>query len=141
MDVKKSSAKADPVDQAVAEIKRGTDRLIRLLASEDLAIGARADAALRALDPPPIGPLAEALFTARDPKVRAGAAAVLGSAADADKLRVLVILGHAFKAEADMAVRLAIVDAMLGMKTFFEELQEAAAAGPGGPSAAVPGPG
>ena len=28
-------------------------------------------------------------------------------------MRVLAILGHAFKAEGDMAVRLAVIDAML----------------------------
>lgn len=52
---------------------------------------------------------------------------MLGAAADADKVRVLVTLGHAYKAEGDMAVRMAIADAMLSMKTFFEEVAEAAA--------------
>ena len=72
MDVKESSAKADPVDRAVAEINRATDRLIDLLGQQDDLVSAKAHSALRDLDPPPIGALAESLFTARDPKLRAG---------------------------------------------------------------------
>src|SRR4051812_37701447 len=113
MDVKPSSAKADPVGRAVVEVKRATARLIKLLASRDDQISIKARCALRDLDPPPIGALANSLFTARDPRLRAGAAGVLGAVADADKLRVVMILGYAYKAEGDMTVRKAIIDAML----------------------------
>jgi hypothetical protein len=141
MDVKKPSAKADPVDRAVSAINRAITRLIELLGHQDDLVSVKAHCALRNLDPPPIGALADSLFTARDPKLRARAAGVLGAAADADKFRVLMILGQAYKAEVDMGVRLAIADAMLNMKTYFQELQEAAATRPDSPSAAVPAPG
>jgi hypothetical protein len=139
MGVKESSAKADPVGRAVAEVKRAITRLIELLGHKDDLVSVKAHCALRDLDPPPIGALAEALLTARAPKLRAGAAGVLGAAADSDKMRVLMILGHAYKAEADMAVRMAVVDAMLSMKTYFQELEEAVAARPDSASSAVPG--
>ncbi len=139
MDVKESSAKADPVDRAVVGVNRAITRLIELLAHKDDLVSVKAHCALRDLDPPPIGALAETLLTARDPKLRARTAGVLGASADADKMRVMAILGQAFKTEGEMAVRLAVMDAMLSMKTYFEELEEAAAARPDSPSAIVPG--
>lgn len=129
--------KGDPVAKAVADVKRGVDRLIKLLGSKDDVVSVKAHSALCGLDLPPIGALADALFKSRDPRVRAGAAGVLGAAADADKVRVLIILGHAFRSETDMAVRVAVINAMLGMKTYFEEMAEVGAARREGPATAT----
>jgi len=127
-----ANAKKDPVAGAVTGVKRATAALIRLVASRDERVSLDAREALLAMDPPPIGALAEALLRGKDRRVRAGVAGVVGATADADKLRALTILGFAFRAERDAAVRQAIVDAMLGMTTYFEDLaRDATAPGDG----------
>lgn len=54
--------KGDPVAKAVADVKRGVDRLIKLLGSKDDVVSVKAHSALCGLDLPPIGALADALF-------------------------------------------------------------------------------
>lgn len=109
----------DPVAKAVADIKKATDRLIGLVASADEAVGARARAAVRALDPPPIWPLTEALLKARDAGLRLKLVAILAEIGPMEPLRVVAALGEAVKVEKDRDVRVATLNAMVavGMAT------------------------
>ncbi len=61
-----AKGRANPVDRAVADIRRATNRLIKLLASEDESVGLRAAAALAMVDPPPIWALTDVLIQSGD---------------------------------------------------------------------------
>ncbi len=63
MDAKET---ANPVDRAIADIRRATNRLIKLLASKDESVGLRAAAALAMVDPPPIWALTDVLIQSGD---------------------------------------------------------------------------
>ena len=88
----------DPVDRAVADIRRATDRLIKLLASKDAAVGLRAAAALAEVDPPPIWALTDVLIRSGDRGLRLKVVAVLGRIAEVEQVRVLCALGTAYMA-------------------------------------------
>ena len=127
MDAKET---ANPVDRAVADIRRATNRLIKLLASEDEAVGQRAAAALAMIDPPPIWALTDVLIQSGDKGLRLKVVAALGRIAEAEQIRVLCALGTAYMAVKDPDVRMAMVDAMLGMKMAFEQAGQAPTPGP-----------
>ena len=113
MDVKKSSAKADPVDRAVAAIRTAQDWLVGLLGSKDDTVSRKAAAALQAQDPLPIWPLTEALLGARVAGIRLRLIGVLAAIGPAEPLRVVAALGEAVKAEKDMAIKQAALSAMV----------------------------
>ncbi len=122
MDAKET---ANPVDRAVADIRRATNRLIRLLASKDEAVGLRAAAALSEIDPPPIWALTDVLIRSGDKGLRLKVVAALGKIAEGEQVRVVYALGTAYMAVEDPDVRLALVDAMLAMKPAFEQASQA----------------
>lgn len=122
MDVKKP---ANSVDRAVADIRRATTRLIKLLADRDESVGQRAASALVLIDPPPIWALTDVLIQANDKALRLKVVAVLGRIAEAEQVRVLCALGSAYMAVKDTDVRLAMIDAMLRMKTIYEQAAQA----------------
>ncbi len=122
MDAKET---ANPVDRAVADIRRATNRLIKLLASKDEAVGMRAAAALAEIDPPPIWPLADVLIQSGDKGLRLKVVAALGRIAEVEQVRVLCALGTAYMAVKDPDVRMALVGAMLAMKPAFEQASQA----------------
>jgi hypothetical protein len=123
MDVKKS---ANPVDRAVADIRRATTRLIKLLVDKDESVGQRAAAALAVIDPPPIWALTDVLIQSNDKALRLKVVAVLGRITEAEQVRVLCALGSAYMAVKDTDVRLAMIDTMLAMKTIYEQAAQAA---------------
>ena len=122
MDAKET---ANPVDRAVADIRRATNRLIKLLASKDEAVGLRAAAALAEVDPPPIWALTDVLIQSGDKGLRLKVVAALGRIAEAEQVRVLCALGTAYMAVKDPDVRMAMIDAMLAMKPAFEQASQA----------------
>src|SRR4051794_36449995 len=124
-----AKGQANPVDRAVADIRRATSRLIKLLASEDEAVGLRAAAALAMVDPPPIWALTDVLIRSGDKGLRLKVVAALGRIAEAEQVRVLIALGTAFKAVKDPDLRMAMIDAMLTMKMVFEQASQAPAPG------------
>jgi len=125
-----AKGRANPVDRAVADIRRATNRLIKLLASKDEAVGLRAAAALAMVDPPPIWALTDVLIQSGDKGLRLKVVAALGRMAEAEQVRVLCALGTAFMAVKDPDVRMAMIDAMLKMKTVFEQASQARPPGP-----------
>ena len=127
MDAKET---ANPVDRAVADIRRANNRLIKLLASEDETIGLRAAAALADIDPPPIWALTDVLIRSGDRGLRLAVVAALARIAEAEHIRVLYALGTAYMAVADPDVRMALVEAMLGMKPAFEQASQVTPPGP-----------
>ncbi len=116
---------ANPVDRAVADIRRANTRLIKLLGSKDESVGLRAVTALAEMDPPPIWPLADVLIQSGDKGLRLRVVAALGRIAELEQIRVLCALGSAFMAVKDPDVRMAMVDAMLAMKPAFEQASRA----------------
>jgi hypothetical protein len=134
MDVKQP---ANPVDRAFADIRRATNRLIKLLADKDESVGQRAATALAVIDPPPIWALTDVLIQSNDKALRLKVVAVLGRIAEAEQIRVLCALGSAYLAVKDPDVRLAMIDAMLAMKSIYEQAAQAA---PPGPAARSDGP-
>ena len=122
MDVK---GQANPVDRAVADIRRANNRLIKLLGSEDETVGLRAAAALAVIDPPPIWALTDVLIQSGDKGLRLRVVAALGRIAELEQVRVLCALGTAYLSVTDPDVRLAMVDAMLAMKPAFEQASQA----------------
>src|SRR5918993_3374285 len=105
MDAKET---ANPVDRAVADIRRATTRLIKLLASKDASVGQRAAAALTMVDPPPIWALTDVLIQSGDKGLRLKVIAALGRIAEVEQVRVLCALGTAFMAVKDTDLRMAM---------------------------------
>jgi hypothetical protein len=116
---------ANPVDRAVADIRRATNRLIKLLAHKDELVVQRAAAALALMDPPPIWALTEVLIQSGDKGLRLKVVAVLGRIAEVEQVRVLCALGTAYMVVKDPDLRMAMIDAMLKMKTVFEQASPA----------------
>src|SRR4051812_15539105 len=112
MDAKET---ANPVDRAVADIRRATNRLIKLLASKDEAVAPRAPAGLAMGDPPPGRAPTDVLIQSGDKGLRFKVVAALGRMAEAEQVRVLCALGTAYMAVKDPDVRMAMIDAMLKM--------------------------
>jgi hypothetical protein len=103
----------DPVDLAVAAIRNAQSRLIRLLAGEDDSVGRKAAAALKALDPPPIWPLFEALSKERGADSRLKIVAVLAGMGALEPIRVMVVLSEVLRVEQDLKVKRAILGVMV----------------------------
>ncbi len=121
MDVKESAAKADPVARAVAAIRTAQNRLVSLLVSKEDPVSRKAAAALQAQDPPPIWPLTEALLKAQDAGFRLRLIQVLAAIGPAEPIRVVVALGEAVKAEKDMTIKHAILNAMVEVGTGLQQ--------------------
>ncbi len=121
MDVKESAAKADPVARAVAAIRGAQDRLVSLPVSKEDPVSRKAAAALQAQDPPPIWPLTEALLKAQDAGFRLRLIQVQAAIGPAEPIRVVVALGEAVKAEKDMTIKHAILNAMVEVGTGLQQ--------------------
>ncbi len=125
----------EPVDKAVADINRATNRLIDLLTGQDESIGSRAVAALAALDPPPIWALSDALLKEPDATSRLGIIRALTGMGVVEPFRVVIALSEAVKAEKDLEVKKATFDAMVSVRM---KIVDARGGGTGGDARPTP---